>query len=43
VAFKGREPVRCATAIANKIKEQINSYNYLGYGIFENKRHYKHV
>jgi len=30
MVFKGRDPVRTKIAIANKIKEQVNLFNYLG-------------
>jgi hypothetical protein len=31
MAFRGRNPIRCKIIISNKIKEQINIYNYLGH------------
>jgi hypothetical protein len=31
MAFKGQEPVRSKVCINNKILEQVNTFNYLGY------------
>jgi hypothetical protein len=37
MAFRGRDPVRTKIVIDNKIIEQVNSFNYLGNMISDDK------